>query len=93
MLTGDSVQVLWEIATQERPSRGKNREVQCPEDCPAAVADLIYACLESQPSARPTAKVSPRHGGLLISAQHDALCTAHCQGEPPSRWTLDQRSA
>lgn len=47
--------VLWEIVTGESPSRGRLRQVRVPDECSEAVADLISACMEADPSSRPSA--------------------------------------
>eukprot|EP00208_Stichococcus_sp_RCC1054_P006737 CAMPEP_0206141092 /NCGR_PEP_ID=MMETSP1473-20131121/11769_1 /ASSEMBLY_ACC=CAM_ASM_001109 /TAXON_ID=1461547 /ORGANISM="Stichococcus sp, Strain RCC1054" /LENGTH=771 /DNA_ID=CAMNT_0053535505 /DNA_START=465 /DNA_END=2780 /DNA_ORIENTATION=- len=47
--------LLWELSTQEMPIRGQLRDVQVPEECPQAVADLIDACLQANPLHRPSA--------------------------------------
>ena len=46
--------LLWEIVTQEVPSRGQLRDFKVPEECPQAVADLHDACLQQDPSLRPS---------------------------------------
>ncbi len=46
--------LLWEIVTGERPVRGALRMPR-PDECPADIADLILACGEPSPEARPTA--------------------------------------
>ncbi|KAL4447908.1 hypothetical protein ABPG75_005127 [Micractinium tetrahymenae] len=46
--------LLWEIVTGERPVRGALRMPR-PDECPADIADLILACGEPDPAARPTA--------------------------------------
>ena len=46
--------MLWEIVTGERPVRGALR-MPHPDECPADIADLILACGEPSPEARPTA--------------------------------------
>ena len=48
--------VLWEITTGERPRRGFLRDIQTPDDAPADVAALAVACMNADPSKRPTAK-------------------------------------
>ncbi|DBA88396.1 TPA: hypothetical protein ACH3X2_004890 [Trebouxia sp. C0005] len=48
--------VLWEIITQETPQRGTLRDIQVPEECPQAIADLVDRCLNESPAARPTAQ-------------------------------------
>lgn len=40
----------------EHPVRGRNRDLQAPEDCPQGVIDLCKACTSKDPAARPTAK-------------------------------------
>lgn len=47
--------VLWEIATQEVPQRGFLRPTQVPNECPKVIEDLITACVQGTPAARPTA--------------------------------------
>ncbi|KAL3143486.1 hypothetical protein ABBQ38_002293 [Trebouxia sp. C0009 RCD-2024] len=47
--------VLWEIATQEVPQRGFLRPTQVPNECPKVIEDLITACVQDAPAARPTA--------------------------------------
>lgn len=47
--------VLWEIASGEKPVRGQLRDLSVPQECPAAVRDLILECLETRPSRRPSA--------------------------------------
>ncbi|KAL4442409.1 hypothetical protein ABPG77_004993 [Micractinium sp. CCAP 211/92] len=46
--------LLWEIVTGERPVRGALRMPR-PDECPADIANLILACGEPSPEARPTA--------------------------------------
>ena len=46
--------LLWEIVTQEVPSRGQLRDFRVPEECPQTVADLHDACLQQDPSLRPS---------------------------------------
>jgi len=46
--------LLWEIVTQEVPIRGQMRELQCPQEAPEELADLIEACMEVDPDARPS---------------------------------------
>ena len=36
--------------------RGRNRPLRVPEDCPAAVAELVEACTAEDPAARPSAR-------------------------------------
>lgn len=48
--------MLWELVTGESPVRGQLRPVRVPQDCPAAVAELINRCMCSLPAKRPTAK-------------------------------------
>lgn len=48
--------LLWEICSGEHPHRGRNRPLVVPEDCPQEAADLVQACINPDPSARPTAK-------------------------------------
>lgn len=47
--------VLWEIVTGESPSRGRLRQVRVPDECSEAVAHLITACMDAEPSSRPSA--------------------------------------
>ena len=47
--------ILWEICTGEPPERGRLRDVLVPEECPAAVRDLMLNCLDTRPSLRPSA--------------------------------------
>jgi hypothetical protein len=48
--------VLWEIVTGERPHMRQMRAVRVPAECPREVADVIEACRQVDPSARPTAR-------------------------------------
>ncbi|KAK9804917.1 hypothetical protein WJX72_011872 [[Myrmecia] bisecta] len=48
--------ILWEICTGLVPQRGQMRSVRVPEECPAAIADLIERGMDSDPDNRPTAK-------------------------------------
>ncbi|GAB4818221.1 hypothetical protein N2152v2_005267 [Parachlorella kessleri] len=48
--------LLWELVTGEMPLRGHLRNLEAPQDCPQAVADLIETCLEANPKLRPTAQ-------------------------------------
>eukprot|EP00884_Botryococcus_braunii_P019312 jgi/Botrbrau1/6064/Bobra.177_1s0004.1 len=47
--------VLWEIITGNPPSRGRITEVNVPEQCCQATADLLRKCLSETPADRPTA--------------------------------------
>lgn len=46
--------LLWEIITGERPVRGHLRAL-LPEECPQEAAALFMECVQTEPSARPTA--------------------------------------
>ncbi|KAK9794318.1 hypothetical protein WJX73_006706 [Symbiochloris irregularis] len=48
--------LLWELVTGEVPLRGKLRPPVIPQECPQMVADLIEACMQHDPAARPTAQ-------------------------------------
>jgi serine/threonine protein kinase len=48
--------VLWEIITGERAVRGHMRPLHAPEDCPAAVIDIVQACTNIDFQARPSAR-------------------------------------
>lgn len=48
--------VLWELCTGEKPVRGGMRSLSVPEDCPHHIADIIMACLDTDPANRPTVK-------------------------------------
>ncbi|KAK9812494.1 hypothetical protein WJX73_004290 [Symbiochloris irregularis] len=45
--------VMWEIITQERPSRGRTRAVSVPEECSQEAADLMEWCSTTDPKSRP----------------------------------------
>ncbi len=47
--------VLWEIITQETPSRGQLRDFQVPQECPQSISDLHESCLQQDPTQRPSA--------------------------------------
>lgn len=46
--------VLWELATNERPERGMLRPPKMPQECPEEIGQLIDACLNEEPRARPS---------------------------------------
>lgn len=46
--------LLWEIVTRETPVRGRLRPVLVPEECPAAISELIDDCLLDDPRRRPS---------------------------------------
>jgi len=46
--------VLWELCTGQKPVRGGMRSLSVPEDCPQHIADIIIACLDTNPAKRPT---------------------------------------
>ena len=48
--------VLWELITKEQTSRGNWRPVRVPEECPAAVEQLIADCLTDDVERRPSMK-------------------------------------
>ncbi|KAK9834205.1 hypothetical protein WJX81_008121 [Elliptochloris bilobata] len=56
--------VLWELVCRERPLRGHLRAPRVPEECPAAVCELIDSCIEAElPAQRPSAFEPSRAGG------------------------------
>lgn len=46
--------LLWEVVTGLFPARGSMRE-PLPEECPPEAATLMAACLQEDPTQRPTA--------------------------------------
>ena len=46
--------LLWELVTQETPSRGQLRDFRIPKECPQGIADLHDACLQTDPKLRPS---------------------------------------
>ena len=48
--------VLWELATQEVPIRGRMHIPLPSDDCPSELADIITACMALNPDKRPTAR-------------------------------------
>ena len=47
--------LMWEICAGEQPERGRLRDIRVPEECPEEVRQIVLECLETRPSARPTA--------------------------------------
>lgn len=45
--------VLWELITQEPPRRGMLRDIMVPEECPAAVNEILLSCLDQEAARRP----------------------------------------
>ena len=67
---------LW--LEQERPARGKIRAIQCPDECPQAVADLIEACIAQDHTQRPTATgdvCGCLCSGIRVSWVDAGICT------------------
>ena len=47
--------LLWEICTGCRPTGRLLRKIEAPQEAPQGIVDLIWACHELEPSARPSA--------------------------------------
>lgn len=84
---------LWEIATQERPIRGRMRPLKCPRDCPQDVAALVAACMDPKPSMRPSAQQLVER---LLAAPADAPLGAgegrEAPAQPPRSVSMAVRS-
>jgi hypothetical protein len=66
--------VLWEIVTGEQPVRGGRRDVRVPEECSQQVADIIDACLQTDPDMRPTASaVLEQLAQMDAGQEHEGL--------------------
>ena len=48
--------IMWEVVSHEQPARGRMRNLQVPQECPAEINDLINACLSEDPINRPSAR-------------------------------------
>ena len=48
--------IMWEVVSHEQPARGRMRNLEVPQECPAEINDLINSCLEEDPNNRPSAR-------------------------------------
>ena len=67
--------VLLEIVTGVlAKARGHMQKALVPDNCPPDVWQLIQSCIDTQPAARPTAKV--RHVCLSLTSEDDMMAIA-----------------
>ena len=83
--------VLWELITKEQTSRGNWRPLRVPEECPAAVEELIADCLTDDVQRRPSMKevverlVAVEGPQAATSTVSDSACNNSALGSGTNR--------